>query len=50
MKLRLWKDSQSRQVAELAAELVHGVAGKDVAGTLVQFNEYELHGKHPTPF
>ena len=27
MKLRLWRDSQSRQVAECAAELVHGVAG-----------------------
>ena len=32
MKLRLWRDRQSRQVAEGAAELVHGVAGKDVAG------------------
>lgn len=32
MKLRLWKERQSRQVAEFAAELIHGVAGKDVAG------------------
>ena len=32
MKLRSWRESQSRQVAELAAELVHGVTGKDVAG------------------
>ena len=27
MKLRSWRESQSRQVAELAAELVHGIAG-----------------------